>query len=415
MKPYVVAYLGALAAVPAGLRCQQPALTSQDSAFQALNRLAYGPRPGEVTRVAAAGVMHWIDRQLSPDRIDDDALAQRERQFTLLDYDRGDLAAMYAEAQRERRDRKQSAAQQDTTPTPTQRKGRRLAGEFADLAVVRAVLSERQLYEVMVDFWTNHFNVYFAKGADRFLTPDYIEHTIRPRAMGKFADLLIATAKSPAMLFYLDNWESVAPGTSPPFPRSARRRGGQGVRPMPKGINENYARELLELYTLGVDGGYTQQDVIDVARIFTGWSIERPQQGGDFEFHEWAHDRGDKQVLGVRFEGGHDMDEGVRLLKLLANHPATMHHVSRKLCQRFVNDDPPDGCEDDAVGAWKRSSGDMGEVLRAIFHGPDFWAAENMRAKVKTPLEFVVSAARAVAAEPDTSPRLAQVVARLGE
>ena len=363
--------------------------------------------------------MRWIDRQLSVDGIDDHGLAERERQFQVLEYDRGDLAAMYTAAQRERRERKLAAAP-DTmadkdAASPIAQRGRRLAGEFADLAVVRAALSERQLYEIMVDLWTNHFNVYFAKGADRFLTPDYIEHTIRPRAMGKFADLLIATAKSPAMLFYLDNWESVAPGTSPPFPRSARRRGGQGVRPMPKGINENYARELLELHTLGVDGGYTQQDVIDVARIFTGWSIERPQQGGDFEFHEWAHDRGDKQVLGVRFEGGHNMDEGIRLLKLLASDPATMHQVSHKLCQRFVSDDPPDGCVDDAVAAWKRSSGDMRDVLRAIFHGPDFWAAENVRAKVKTPLEFVVSAARAVDAQPDTSPRLAQVVARLGE
>ena len=406
------------------------ALTPQDSALHALNRLAYGPRPGDVPRVAAEGVMRWIDHQLSPDRIDDDRLAQRERRFDILRYDRGDLAALYTAAQRERRERKLAAGQtaQDSDsvgaqhaaplprlPDPMMLRNRRLASEFADLAVVRATLSERQLYEVMVDFWTNHFNVYAAKGADRFLAPDYIEHTIRPRAMGKFEDLLIATARSPAMLFYLDNWESVAPGTSPPFPLSARRRGGQGVRPVPKGINENYARELLELHTLGVDGGYTQQDVIDVARIFTGWSIERPQQGGDFEFHDWAHDRGEKLVLGVRFEGGHDMDEGIRLLKLLANHPATMHHVSRKLCQRFVNDDPPDGCVDDAVGAWKRSSGDMGAVLRAIFHGPDFWAAANVRAKVKTPLEFVVSAARAVAAEPDTSPRLAQVVARLGE
>src|SRR5436309_1150001 len=439
MKPYVVAYLGALAAVPAGLRCQQPGLTSQDSAFQALNRLAYGPRPGEVTRVAAAGVMHWIDRQLSPDRIDDDVLAQRERQFTLLDYDRGDLAAMYAEAQRERRDRKQSAAQQDTTPTPTQRKGRRLAGEFADLAVVRAVLSERQLYEVMVDFWFNHFNVYLAKGADRFLTPDYVEHTIRAHAMGKFADLLIATSKSPAMLFYLDNWESVAPGSAPPAltrPRlGARPWFGRGryvpgfsrepaqgdsqrqrvLERMPKGINENYARELLELHTLGVDGGYTQQDVIEVARIFTGWSIKRPQQGGGFEFHDWAHDDGEKTVLGVRFPAGHGTDEGVRLLKLLASLPATMHHVSRKLCQRLVNDEPPDGCVDDAVAAWKRSSGDMREVVRAIVHGPDFWAPQNIRAKVKTPLEFVVSAVRAVGGDPDTTPRLAQVVARLGQ
>src|SRR5437667_11824865 len=428
--------VGAQHAAPLQSTMPGTALSPQDSAFHALNRLAYGPRPGDVPRVAAGGVLRWIDRQLSPDGINDDRLAQQERQFGILAYDRGDLAAMYTEVRRERRERKRAAGEtaegsdsvgaQHAAPLPKQTplptpadpmipKSRRLAGEFADLAVVRAALSERQLYEIMVDFWTNHFNVYFAKGADRFLTPDYIEHTIRPRAIGRFEDLLIATAKSPAMLFYLDNWESVAPGASPPLSLSARRSGGQGVRRMPKGINENYARELLELHTLGVDGGYTQQDVIDVARIFTGWSIERPQQGGDFEFHDWAHDRGEKLVLGVRFEGGHDMDEGIRLLKLLANHPATMHHVSRKLCQRFVNDDPPDGCVDDAVAAWKRSSGDMGAVLRAIFHGPDFWAAANVRTKVKTPLEFVVSAARAVAAEPDTSPRLAQVVARLGE
>src|SRR2546426_8421703 len=430
MKTRIVASLLAAGLLPVGIGAQQGTLTPQDSALHALNRLAYGPRPGDVPRVAAEGVMRWIDHQLSPDQIDDDRLAQRERRFDILRYDRGDLAAMYTAAQRERRERKlaagetsqysasvgaQHASPLPRLPNPMMLKNRRVASEFADLAVVRATLSERQLYEIMVDFWTNHFNVYFAKGADRFLTPDYIEHTIRPRAIGKFEDLLIATAKSPAMLFYLDNWESVAPGASPPFSLSARRSGGQGVRRMPKGINENYARELLELHTLGVDGGYTQQDVIAVARIFTGWSIGRPQQSGAFEFHGWAHDRREKQVLGVNFEGGHDMDEGIRLLKLLANHPATMHHVSRKLCQRFVNDDPPDGCVDDAVAAWKGSSGDMREVLRAIFHGPDFWAAENVRAKVKTPLEFVVSAARAVAVEPDTSPRLAQVVARLGE
>jgi len=416
-------------------------LSPQDSAFHALNRLAYGPRPGDVQRVAADGVMRWIDRQLSPEKIDNERLAERERQFQILRYDRGDLAAMYVDAQRERRARKLAAAADTmadkSAADPIAQRGRRLAGQFADLAVVRAALSERQLYEVMVDFWTNHFSVYLAKGADRFLTPDYIEHTIRPRAMGTFEDLLIATARSPAMLFYLDNWESVAPGSVPPAALRVRARPLFGRRPglfdpmrdparqdsvrrralerMPKGINENYARELLELHTLGVEGGYTQQDVIAVARIFTGWSIERPQQGGGFEFHGWAHDRGEKDVLGVRFEGGHDMDEGIRLLKVLADQPATMHHVSRKLCQRFVNDDPPDGCVDDAVAAWKRSSGDMREVLRAIFHGPDFWAAENVRAKVKTPLEFVVSAARAAAAEPDTTPRLAQVVARLGE
>ena len=439
MKTRIVWSVLTLGILPVGIAAQQTALTPQDSSLHALNRLAYGPRPGDVRRVAADGVMRWIDRQLSPEEIDDHRLAERERQFQILEYDRRDLAAMYTEAQRERRERKLAAdtmADKDGA-SPIAQRGKRLTGEFAELAVVRAALSERQLNEIMVDFWTNHFNVYFAKGADRFLTPDYIEHTIRPRAMGKFADLLIAVARSPAMLFYLDNWESVAPGSVPPAALRVRARPIFGRRPglfgplrdparqdsmrrralegMPKGINENYARELLELHTLGVDGGYTQQDVIDVARIFTGWSIERPQQGGDFEFHDWAHDRGEKEVLGVRFEAGHGMDEGVRLLKMLAGLPATMHHVSWKLCQRFVSDDPPDGCVDEAVAAWRRSSGDVREVLRAIFHGPDFWAPDKVRAKVKTPLEFVVSAARVVSAEPDTSPRLAQVVARLGE
>jgi len=432
-------------------------LSPRDSALHALNRLAYGPRPGEVDRVAAAGVMQWIDRQLSPDKIDDAALAERERQFTILEYDADELASMYVEAQREQREQKrqqgeapgdrdsvggQHAAPLPQRMDPPQERGHRLAGELQELALVRATLSERQLYEVMVDFWINHFNVFLAKGADRFLTPSYIEATIRPHALGRFADLLVATAQSPAMLFYLDNWESVAPGSTPPQamrlrarplfgrapsfgrpplfdpardPMRADSQRQRAVERMPKGINENYARELLELHTLGVDGGYTQQDVINVARIFTGWSIRRPQQGGDFEFHDWAHDYGEKVVMGVTFPAGHGRDEGVRLLKLLANHPATMHHVSRQLCQRFVNDDPPDGCVDDAVAAWKRTEGDIREVLRAVFTSPDFWAAPNFRAKIKTPLEFVVSAARALGADPDTTPRLAQVVARLGE
>src|SRR5213082_407515 len=314
------------------------ALTPRDSAVHTLNRLAYGPRPGEIERVARAGVLRWIDAQLTPDKIDDAAFTRRERDFDILNYDRGDLARLYAEVQRARQERKRmgDTAADKPDDSPVAVKGRRFAAQVQQLAVIRAVLSERQLYEVMVDFWANHFNVFFAKGADRFLTPSYIEQTIRPRALGKFADLLIATAESPAMLFYLDNWESVAPGATPP--QAMRLRAGPlfGPRPMfgrpplfdpghdpmradslrrqalarvPKGINENYARELLELHTLGVDGGYTQQDVINVARIFTGWSVRRPQQGGDFEFYDWAHDRGEKLVLGVRFEGGHDMDE----------------------------------------------------------------------------------------------------------
>src|SRR5437879_2701094 len=251
-------------------------LSGRDSPTHALNRLAYGPRPGEVDRVARGGVMRWIDDQLAPEHIDDAALASRQRDFDLLTYSRDDLARLYFDAQRARREQLQAqrAASMMAPPadqaeqTPEGLRARRLAGQFQELAVVRAALSERQLQEVMVDFWTNHFNVFLGKGADRFLLPSYIEETIRPHALGTFADLLVATARSPAMMFYLDNWESVAPGSRPParpFPRAAMRRGGQRVRQMPQGINENYARELLELHTLGVDGGYTQQDVIAVA------------------------------------------------------------------------------------------------------------------------------------------------------
>ena len=412
--------------LPAGPAARLPAqsLSPRDSALHALNRLAYGPRPGDVDRVAALGALKWIDQQLDPGHRDDRVLAERERAFTLLGLSRDDLARTYIDAQRARRERQRNAGADSTMRqgpdaadlTPEALRARRLAGQLQELAVVRAALSARQLDEVMVDFWTNHFNVFFGKGADRFLLPDYIEHVIRPHALGKFEDLLVATAQSPAMMFYLDNWQSIAPGASPPFlANRARQNTGQGVRAMPQGINENYARELMELHTLGVDGGYTQADVIAVARILTGWSIARPQQGGAFEYHDWAHDGGMKVVLGDTFPAGHGQDEGMRLLHLLAHEHATMHHVSQQLCARFVADDPPDGCVDDAVAAWQRTDGDIREVLRAIFHGPDFWAPQNVANKVKTPLEFVVSAVRATGADPDTTPRLAQVVARLGE
>src|SRR3989454_6664363 len=403
------------------------AMTAHDSALHALNRLAYGPRPGEVDSVARYGVMRWIERQLDPDRIDDKPLEQREHAFKILDYDRGDLAQRFRDAQRERQRMQRELAQTGDSMRPDKIEGpmrefRELGGELQQLAIVRATLSERQLREVMVDFWTNHFNVFVGKGADRFLLPSYIEQTIRPRVLGRFEDLLIATAESPAMLFYLDNAQSVAPGSAPPRPlRSlfARRRFGMNEMPedrrrRPTGINENYARELLELHTLGVDGGYTQQDIIEVARIFTGWSIERPERGAGFVFPDWAHDHGTKHVFGLTFDDD-GKDEGIQLLKFLANQHATMHHVSAKLCARFVADEPPDGCVDAAVAAWQKTRGDIRAVLRAIFTSPDFWSAQVVRSKVKTPFEFVVSAVRAVSADPDTTPRLAQVVARLGE
>jgi uncharacterized protein (DUF1800 family) len=409
---------------PAVALAQLPApMTARDSALHVLNRLAYGPRPGEIDSLARVGVGRWIESQLEAGQ-PEPALKAAEREFDILRLSPDELASRAVEVMRERRAEKARGDSQDDKPRGGRRNPddpRRLAGQFQQLALTRAVLAENQLREVMADFWTNHFNVVLTKGADRYLLPGYIERTIRPHALGRFEDLLLAVAQSPAMLFYLDNVRSVAPGSEPPALRNARFHRFQSPRAdslrarLPTGINENYARELLELHTLGVDGGYTQQDVINTARILTGWSMERPDRGADFEFHDWAHDEGEKVVLGTRFPAGHGKDEGERLLKLLAEQPATMHHISAKLCQRFVSDEPTDGCIDDAVAAWRESHGDIRRVLRAIFRSPDFWAPVAVSHKFKTPLEFVVSAARAVGARPDTAPVMAGVVGRLGQ
>jgi len=409
---------------PAVALAQAPApMTARDSALHVLNRLAYGPRPGEIDSVARVGVGRWIESQLDASA-SEPALKAAERQFDILRLSPDELASRAAKVMRQRRADKNGGNNQEERGRGAGKSPddpRHLAGQFQQLALTRGVLAENQLREVMADFWTNHFNVVLTKGADRYLLPGYIERTIRPHVLGRFEDLLLAVAQSPAMLFYLDNVRSVAPGSEPPALRNARFRRFQSPRAdslrakLPTGINENYARELLELHTLGVDGGYTQQDVINTARILTGWSMERPDRGAGFEYHDWAHDRGEKVVLGTRFPAGHGKDEGERLLRFLAAQPATMHHISAKLCQRFVSDEPPDGCIDDAVQAWRESHGDLRQVLRAIFRSPDFWAPAAVNHKFKTPLEFVVSAARAVHATPDTAPQLATAVARLGQ
>lgn len=413
--------------------------TARDSARHALNRLAWGAAPGQVDQAAREGVMRWIERQLAVESVSDPGLREAERRFSVLRISAEELGAQYVEAQQARRQaqRQRSAgdppppppATRASRPTTPMRDIRALGGQLQQLVVVRAAGSRHQLAEIMADFWANHFNVFYGKSLDRIYLPFYIEETIRPRALGKFEDLLIATAKSPAMLVYLDNVMSVAPGARNPMEDRLRRAARLAPRRRaqmdsmqrqlaerrPTGLNENYARELLELHTLGVDGGYSQQDVVETARILTGWSVERPARGGGFVFNAWAHDRDKKTVLGQEFAAGGGENEGIRLLELLARHPATMHHVSAKLCARFVSDVPPDGCIDDAVRAWRRSGGEIREVLRAVVTSPDFWAPAARNAKVKTPLEFVVSAVRAVGGVPDTTPALAMLVGRLGQ
>ncbi len=269
--------------------------------------------------------------------------------------------------------------------------------DLVEAKLLRAIYSDRQLEEVLTDFWYNHFNVFLDKGADRYMVTTYEREVIRPHVLGHFKDLLLATAQSPAMMFYLDNWQSKANG-----------KGRQG-------LNENYGRELMELHTLGVDGGYTQQDVTEVARCFTGWTIREPRQGGDFEFNEKVHDKGEKHVLGVTIPAGGGMGDGLKVLDILARHPATANFISKSLAIRFVSDDPPAALVEKMAATFQKTDGDLREVMRTMLHAPEFWDPANFRAKMKSPLEMVASAVRAVNGDVDFAQNLAGQLNQLGE
>lgn len=303
-----------------------------------------------------------------------------------------------------------------------------VGGEISQAKLLRAIYSERQLNEVMTDFWFNHFNVFIGKGPDRYMITAYERDVIRPHVLGKFKDLLVATAKSPAMLFYLDNWQSVGPNSDlaryGPQRRPAYMRRGPFIVPRPQpanknaknrpsGLNENYAREIMELHTLGVDGGYTQKDVTELAKVLTGWSIEQPQRGGDFKFNERAHEPGTKYVLGHKISE-HGEGEGMEMLDILARHPSTAKFIAKKLAMRFVSDQPPQSLIDRMADTFMKKDGDIREVLRTMFQSPEFWAADAYRAKVKTPLEFVASAVRASGVEVSNAMPLVQRLNQMG-
>jgi uncharacterized protein (DUF1800 family) len=292
--------------------------------------------------------------------------------------------------------------------------------ELVQAKLLRAIYSERQLDEVMTDFWFNHFNVYLGKGADRYMVTSYERDVIRPHALGKFEDLLVATAQSPAMLFYLDNWLSAGPNSEVALGITVRR--GRYPNPYPRpvkakkrgsGLNENYGRELMELHTLGVNGGYTQKDVTEVARVLTGWTIEEPRKGGGFKYEEKLHEPGDKMVLGHRIKYSGEK-EGRQVLHLLAHHPSTAHFICTKLAMRFVSDNPPPALVDRMAQTLLKKDGDIREVLKTLFKSPEFWSDDAYRAKVKTPLEFVVSAARATNADVTDAMTLARQLNNMG-
>jgi uncharacterized protein (DUF1800 family) len=500
-------------------------LSEQERASQALNRLTFGPRPGDIQRVETIGVKRWVEMQLNPEQIDDSLLEARLQRFPAMHMDEPALLqafpsnaiiravsdgkiplptdrverAIYQNqvfAYEEKKQKqaqeaaKQPAAEAVGTAMPVAEEKTQLAANdnlladamaledvasspsitvheqklYADLASTQIVnlspdqrldrligmkpgqlrgfmkgltpeervqltagmspqqketvvalvnptllvagellqtrlmtdlYSQRQLQAVMTDFWLNHFNIYLKKGqfAPWYLV-DYQQNVIAPHAMGKFEDLLVATAKSPAMLFYLDNHSSIGPHS----PAAMRVQANPAAKNKDPGLNENYARELMELHTLGVDGGYTQKDVTEVAKVFTGWTIEEPRRGAQFTFNDRRHEPGPKYVMGQTIQESGEQ-EGLAVLHQLASSPATAHHLSEQLAERFVSDTPPPALVDRMAKTYLHTDGDIRQVLRTLFTSPEFWARDAYRAKVKTPEEFVLSAVRATGGE----------------
>lgn len=519
-------------------------MDEQKRAVHALNRLTFGPRPGDVERVMTMGVDKWIDEQLRPEKIDDSALDTRLSPFRTLRMHTDEIVEnfpprqlikaiedgkdsmpsdrvkravyetqllRYQEKQEKKEEKKQVAvnmppannageqisdAGTKTTVTTTEDEQARMREErFNNNALVdelmhlppnekmkevlqmsaqnriaissslkgdkrdkfmegmspeqretlmalnnpeqvvddelvqgkllRAIYSERQLQEVMTDFWFNHFNIFIGKDVDRLLVTSYERDVIRPRALGKFEDLLTATAQSPAMLYYLDNWLSVGPnsdvanGIGKHGNKGAERKRARQNGPVKQskgkrnGLNENYGRELMELHTLGVNGGYTQKDVTEVARVLTGWTIKQPKDGAAFKFDERMHEPGEKTVLGHHIKPN-GQKEGFEVLHILAHYPATAKFICTKLAMRFVSDNPPPQLVDRMTQTFLKKDGDIREVLRTMLRSPEFWSTDAYRAKVKTPLEFVVSALRASGAEVTDAMTLARQLQNLG-
>jgi uncharacterized protein (DUF1800 family) len=387
------------------------ALAADRQIVHTLNRLTYGARPGDLERVRAVGLSAWIERQLRPQTIDDSANEHLLAELTTLRMPIADLLREYPRPDPKLREMIASGTMTRAEMQeryPAEKRPARIAADLQAAKVVRAVTSERQLEEVMVDFWFNHFNVFANKGDVRWYVSAYEREAIRPYALAKFPDLVRATARHPAMLFYLDNWVSARHDfVVPAGPNRGRKTG----------LNENYARELMELHTLGVDGGYTQRDVTEVARAFTGWTIDRPRVEGRFVFRPLMHDRDEKVVVGQRIPAGGGQDDGERVIEILTQHPSTARFVAAKLVRRFVSDTPPPALVDRVAATYTSSGGDIPAMLRVIFASREFHGEDASLAKIKKPFEFVASAVRALGGRIDAQGglALARASAEIGE
>jgi uncharacterized protein (DUF1800 family) len=484
------------------------ALTEEQKILHVLNRLGFGARPGDVERVRTKGLAKYIDEQLNPAAINDAVAESKVKNLEIFNMTTAEVFARYPnpgallrQLEGGRRNNRNNAAPEtpnaDQQMTDNDRRERQaklreyyqkydlrpanqLVPQIAANRVLRAVYSEKQLHEVMVDFWANHFNVYSGKNAVRWYIPSYERDVIRKNALGNFKDLVTGTAQHPAMLFYLDNFQSASPNAA----QNDNNRGGQiqrllrngGLTPrqrerikeqrgwtdaeldqrinqlknqtqnrQQRGLNENYARELMELHTLGVDGGYTQADILEVAKAFTGWTIADPRgyrraaaneitgrenralnrlqrmagvpddiESGEFYFNERWHETGTKTVLGQKInEGG--IKDGLKVIDILVAHPSTARFIARKLAVKFVSDKPSEELVKRVAKAFQDSKGDIKTTLKALFTDKEFFAPENYRAKIKTPFELAVSAIRTIAAETDARPAVLAMLNKLGE
>ncbi len=479
------------------------ALSEDRKILHVLNRLGFGARPGDAAKVKSIGLQKYIERQLNPISAEKPEISAKLKNLEILNMSTDEIFAKYPnpgallrmlEGNRNTAQNPQNPEQMsDSDRRERQQKIRELYQKYdlrpanqifyqqASSRIIRAVYSENQLEEQMVDFWMNHFNVFAGKAAVRWYIPGYERDVIRKNALGNFKDLVKGTAQHPAMLFYLDNFQSVAPNAQTannradnPLQRALqsgqlnarqrerlRQRGltdeqinqrierakqtANNQQQNRRGINENYARELMELHTLGVDGGYTQKDIVEVARAFTGWTIADPRgyrsaaandikgtenrqlnrlqrqmgvpediESGEFYFNERWHDKNEKVVLGQKVnEGG--IKDGLKVIDILASHPSTAKFIARKLAVKFVSDNPNEAFVNRIANAFQKSNGDIKTTLRAMFNDKEFYAPENYRAKIKTPFELLVSSLRALNADVNASPALLGLLQKMGE
>jgi uncharacterized protein (DUF1800 family) len=373
-----------------------------------INRLSFGLRAGDLEAVKAQGIDAYIQSQLTPNSIaQPQALTQQLAGLPTLQMSAVEIMKEYQQTRVEnkaQRGNPQAMAANVQNSPEAMKLRRKVLEEATEGRLARAIASPRQLEEVMVDFWYNHFNVFYGKGRDRFLVGVYEQQAIRPYVFGKFRSLLASTSKHPAMLFYLDNWQNTDPNSP-------------GAKGRYKGLNENYARELMELHTLGVNGGYNQQDVITLARILTGWGFPGNRQGNidesGFYFAANRHDSSDKVFLGQNIKGG-GIEEGEKALDILAKHPATARHISYKLAQYFVADEPPSSLVEQLAKRFQETDGDLKAVLTTLFKSSEFVDPKYYNAKFKTPLQYVVSTLRATDTQIENYRSVTGILSQMG-